>query len=66
VPASAEEARGAVERARDELHAELEEMTDDTLWQPIRPAGGPYAEASRFSYVVHILDESSTTAPRPR
>jgi hypothetical protein len=57
VPQTADDARAAVERAREEMHAELELMTDDSLWEAVGDAGGPYRDASRFSYVVHILDE---------
>ncbi|MEM9513314.1 MAG: DinB family protein [Actinomycetota bacterium] len=56
-PGSAGEALRRLDRAHDRWDAHLALVDDDVLAQPIGPVAGPYAEASRAGYVLHMLDE---------
>jgi hypothetical protein len=33
------------------------EVTDADLWERIGDVGGPYADGTRLSWVLHVLDE---------
>jgi hypothetical protein len=57
VPGSAAAAIEAVEATRTEMHEDLAEVTDDYLWADVGPIGGPYAQFTRVSWVLHALDE---------
>lgn len=57
VPASADAARAKVAAVAGERHGDLMEVTDADLWEKIGPVGGPYADHTRVSWVLHILDE---------
>lgn len=47
----------AVETTAAERRRDLLEVTDADLWEPIGPVGGPYADGTRVSWVLHSLDE---------
>lgn len=57
VPSTAEAAREAVVAVSAERREDLMEVTDADLWKKIGPVGGPYAEGTRVSWVLHVLDE---------
>ena len=57
LPTTAEAARMAAAAASAEQHDGLGEVTDSDLWEKIGPIGGPYAEESRVSWLLHVLDE---------
>jgi DinB superfamily len=57
VPSSAAAAIEAVEAARTEMREDLDEVADDDLWADVGPIGGPYAQSTRVSWVLHRLDE---------
>lgn len=57
VPPTAEAARQAVMAVSAERREDLMEVTDLTLWEKIGPVGGPYADGTRVSWVLHVLDE---------
>jgi hypothetical protein len=57
IPTTAEEAQVAVTRLMAERHEDLLAVTDEDLWQPIGPVGGPFAESTKVAWVLHILDE---------
>ena len=57
VPGSAAAAIEAVEATRVERHLDLMDVTDDDLWHSVGAIGGPYAESTRVSWVLHVLDE---------
>ncbi len=57
LPATAESARQAVAATSAERHEDLAEVTDSDLWEKIGAIGGPYAEGTRVSWVLHVLDE---------
>ena len=56
-PGSADEAVRLLERAHDRWDAHLDLVSEDQLAAPIGPVGRVYAERSRTSYVLHMLDE---------
>jgi len=57
LPTTAEAARIAVAVTGAERHEDLAEVTDSDLWEKIGAIGGPYAEGTRVSWVLHVLDE---------
>jgi hypothetical protein len=57
IPPTAAAARQAVEATKAERHQDLMEVTDPELWEQIGPVGGPYADGTRVSWVLHVLDE---------
>lgn len=57
VPPSAQAALAAVSEARAEMRGDLLEVDDAVLAEPIGAVGGPYGEASRATWVHHVLDE---------
>ena len=57
VPSTAEAARAEARATGAERAADLRSVTDADLWQKIGPVGGPYAEGTRVSWVLHVLDE---------
>jgi hypothetical protein len=57
LPVVAAAAITTVEQAAAEMHEILEEMSAEDLSEKIGPVGGMYADYSRTSYVLHILDE---------
>ncbi len=56
-PGSAEDALQRLDRAHDRWDAHLGLVDDEVLAQPIGPVAGPFADASRTGYVLHMLDE---------
>jgi hypothetical protein len=56
-PATAAEALEMLERAHDRWDAHLHLVTEEQLALPIGPVGEDYAERTRTSYVLHMLDE---------
>jgi hypothetical protein len=57
-PPSAADAIALLERAHDRWDAHLALVDDDILALPVGPVAGPeYAESTRASYVLHMLDE---------
>ena len=56
-PATATDALEMLERAHDRWDAHLHLVTEEQLAMPIGPVGGEYAERTRTSYVLHMLDE---------
>ena len=57
VPSTAEDAVEVVRATKAERHDDLMEVTDALLWEKIGDVGGPYADGSRVSWVLHVLDE---------
>lgn len=57
VPSTARAALQAAEATKAERHGDLMEVTDADLWEKIGGIGGPYADATRVSWVLHVLDE---------
>lgn len=57
VPPTAEAALSAVVAAHAEVRGDLLEVSDARLGDAIGAVGGPYGEASRASWVHHVLDE---------
>jgi DinB superfamily len=57
VPATATEARAAVEAAQADMRDDLMEITDDDLWAKIGSIGGPFGDATRAAWVLHVLEE---------
>jgi hypothetical protein len=57
VPPTAEAAVEVVAATRAERREDLIETTDHQLGEQIGPLGGPYAERTRVSWVLHVLDE---------
>jgi hypothetical protein len=57
VPPTAEAAVEVVAATRAERREDLIETTDHQLAEQIGPLGGPYAERTRVSWVLHVLDE---------
>ena len=55
--ATAADAIELLEQAHDRWDAHLALATDELLAQPVGPVGGGYADRSRASYVLHMLDE---------
>ncbi|MEM8620090.1 MAG: DinB family protein [Actinomycetota bacterium] len=56
-PGSADDALQRLDRAHDRWDAHLCLVDDASLARPLGPVAGPYAEASRAGYVLHMLDE---------
>lgn len=56
-PSTAADALALLERAHDRWDAHLHLVTEDQLSELIGPIGGPYADRTRTSYVLHMLDE---------
>jgi len=56
-PATAREAVAMLERAHDRWDAHLALASPESLAEKVGPVGGNYAERSRTSYVLHMLDE---------
>jgi hypothetical protein len=56
-PGTAAAALDALDRALAHWHAVLDATTDDSLAELLGPIGGPYAEATRRAFVLHIFDE---------
>ena len=56
-PATAGEAVRLLERAHERWHAHLSLASDDSLGELVGSVGGPYADRTRASYVLHMLDE---------
>lgn len=56
-PANAADAVALLERAHDRWDAHLHLVSEDQLAQPIGAVGGPYADRSKASYVLHMMDE---------
>lgn len=56
-PGTAAEAIALLERAHDRWDAHLAQVTEEQLAQEVGPVAGPYAEATRAGYVLHMLDE---------
>jgi hypothetical protein len=57
LPSTAGAAPDAAEATKAEWHEDLVEVTDADLWEKIGPVGGPYADNTRVSWVLHFLDE---------
>jgi hypothetical protein len=57
VPPTAEAAVKEVAATRAERREDLIATTDHQLGEQIGPLGGPYAERTRVSWVLHVLDE---------
>jgi len=57
IPTTAVAALEAAEASKKDRHDALMEMTDTDLWNKIGPIGGSYADGSRVSWVLHMLDE---------
>ena len=55
--ASADEAIAVVARSFDTWRGYVDAVDADTLWEACGPAAGIYAEYSRASFVLHIIDE---------
>ncbi|WP_263730741.1 DinB family protein [Cellulomonas sp. SG140] len=53
LPAALEDLQVSFRRWRDLL----DQTTDASLAEPIGAVGGPYGQASRYSYALHVLDE---------
>ena len=47
----------AVKTTMRDRHDDLTELTDAELWEPIGAIGGPFADGTRVSWVLHVLDE---------
>jgi hypothetical protein len=56
-PANAANALALLARAHDRWEAHLAIVTEEGLAAPLGPIAGDYAERSRASYVLHMLDE---------
>ena len=56
-PGTAADALALLDRAHARWDAHLDLVSEDQLAQPIGPVGGGYAERTRTSYVLHMLDE---------
>ena len=56
-PSTAADALDMLERAHDRWDAHLHLVTEEQLAMPIGPVGGEYADRTRTSYVLHMLDE---------
>lgn len=56
-PATAAAAVALVERAHDRWDAHLGLVTDAALAEEVGPVGGRFADRTRASYVLHMLDE---------
>ena len=56
-PPTADEALALLDRAHARWDAHLALVTEESLGEPIGPVGGQYAERTRTSYVLHMLDE---------
>ncbi|HEX3425473.1 MAG TPA: DinB family protein [Acidimicrobiales bacterium] len=57
IPPTAKGARQTIETIKAERHQDLMQVTDSDLWEKIGVVGGPYAEGTRVSWVMHVLDE---------
>jgi uncharacterized damage-inducible protein DinB len=58
LPSTAGAALEAAEATKAERHEDLMDVTDADLWDKIGPIGGPYADSTRVSWVLHVLDEA--------
>ena len=56
-PATADAALALLDRAHARWDAHLALAVDELLAEPIGPVAGPWAEASKAAYVLHMLDE---------
>jgi len=56
-PATADAALALLDRAHARWDAHLALAGDDLLAEPIGTVAGPWAEASKAAYVLHMLDE---------
>jgi hypothetical protein len=56
-PPTAAAAIALLERAHARWDAHLHLVTEESLGQKVGPAGGGYADRTRTSYVLHMLDE---------
>ena len=56
-PSTAAEALEVLTRAHDRWDAHLALVSEEALAEPIGPVGGDYADRTRTSYVLHMLDE---------
>jgi len=56
-PATADAALALLDRAHARWDAHLALAGDELLAEPIGPVAGPWAEASKAAYVLHMLDE---------
>jgi uncharacterized damage-inducible protein DinB len=56
-PQTAAEVLVALDQAYQAWRAVLAATTEESLAVPIGPVGGPYADATRRAFVLHILDE---------
>lgn len=56
-PGSADDAVRMLAKAHDILVGYVDAMPDEDLWSKIGPVGGIYAEHTKFSLLMHQLDE---------
>jgi len=54
---TAAEGLALLSRAHERWEVHLALTTDESLGEPIGPVGGGYADRTRMSYVLHMLDE---------
>jgi hypothetical protein len=57
IPSTAAAAVEAAETTKAQRHDDLMEVTDAELSEKIGPIGGPYADGTRVSWVLHAIDE---------
>jgi len=57
LPPTAEAALEAARETKAQRHDDLMEVTDADLWGKIGAVGGSYADSTRVSWVLHVLDE---------
>src|SRR4051794_27494551 len=55
--ATAAGALAALDGAAEWWRAQLTTLTEDELATPLGPIGGPFAEATRAGFVLHMIDE---------
>jgi hypothetical protein len=55
--ATATDALASLDRAYAVFRGCVDAVTDASLWEEMGPIAGPYADATRFGFVLHQLDE---------
>lgn len=56
-PTTADDAVAFCERAYHIWRDGLASMSDETLWQPLGPAAGPYADDPYVGLALHVRNE---------